>query len=69
VHNLGVLVKQFMAPLLESGGAEAAAVFGNVSLLESVNSQLLEKLRRPRASRLVGEAFLAMLPFFKMYKV
>ena len=68
VHNLGVLVKQFMAPLLAAAGSDASSVFGNVALLESVNMQLLDKLRKPRAKRFVGEAFLPMVPFFKMYK-
>ena len=68
VHNLGVIVKQWMPPLMEAAGNEAAAVFGNVQLLESVNGQLLARLLRPESRRNVGEAFLQLVPFFKMYK-
>lgn len=68
VHNLGVMVRHWMNPLQEVAGQEALPVFGNVQLLESVNSQLLQRLRRPEAKRAVGEQFLQMLPFFKMYK-
>ncbi len=68
VHNLGVIVKTWMPPLMEAGGSEAAAVFGNVQLLESVNGQLLARLLKPESKRNVGEAFLQLVPFFKMYK-
>jgi hypothetical protein len=44
VHNLGVVVKQWMPPLMEAAGSDVAVVFGNITLLESVNSQLLEVL-------------------------
>lgn len=68
VRNLQVCVRHYMQPLQEMCGHEAASIFGNMQLLESVNGQLLARLKKPESKRDVGQQFLSMLPFFKMYK-
>lgn len=73
-HTCGKCVRLYVdysCRLAQIPGVDAQtlqAVFSNVALLEPVNAQLLARLRRPDSRHAIGVQFLAMMPFFKMYK-
>lgn len=70
INQLQILMKYFVNPLKEQDlltSDEFTVLFGQIEMIYNLNTELLKNLEADLSN--VGQAFLRLAPFFKLYSV